>query len=384
MIGGGSTAGAGFRDRMAGMVGMTGNDADFIERARRLHAESIVLDTHCDTTLRLMQEGWDFAARHEDGHVDLPRLREGDIAGVFMAIYVSPKVEQDECVRRARAQIARWKDTIAAHPDTLAAARTAEQVRAAKRSGRIAILLGIEAGHLIDDNLEVLREYHRAGAVYMTLTHAMHTNWADSAGVHEPLPPRHGGLTAFGREVVAEMNRIGMIVDVSHVSDETFWQVLECSTRPVMATHSSCRAISPHRRNLSDEMICALAERGGLVQINFASYFIDPHHPPPRKDLDRELAQRTARTKPPDGYRTPLSVLIDHFDHALQLVGPRHVGIGSDYDGVPYVPEGADDCSLLPQVTAGLMARGYSEDDLRLMLGENVLRVMDACAAGPA
>jgi membrane dipeptidase len=194
------------------------------------------------------------------------------------------------------------------------------------------------------------------------------------------LPTLHGGLTDFGREVVRELNHLGMMVDVSHVSDDTFWDVMETSSAPIVASHSSCRAVSPHRRNLNDEMIQAVARSGGVVQINFHAGFVDPTFP----SIDPQVIHEWWESDPADrqpltDHITPLSVLIDHFDHAIRLVGPDHVGIGSDFDGVPALPAGMEDCSKLPNLTAALLQRGYSEEDLKKVLGENVLRVMEQC-----
>lgn len=356
-------------------------DDPLLARARALHQRSIVIDSHCDTTARLMQTDWHIAERHDTGHVDLPRLREGGIDAVFLAVYASGPLPPGEGTAAARAQIQRIADTIRHHRDALAPARTAADVRQAASDGKIALLVGIEGGYLIDDSLETLREFHRSGATYMTLTHAFHTNWADSSGVHEPLPPRHGGLAPFGREVVSELNRLGMMVDISHVSDETFRDVLETSTAPIIASHSSCRAVSPHRRNLSDGMMKAIAERGGVVQINVYPGFIDPKHPPvDAKAAAAAWASGNLTGATVNNHTTPLAVLIDHFDHALNVIGPEHVGFGSDFDGVPTTPKGLEDCSKLHNLTAALLARGHSEDDLAMMLGENILRVMEACA----
>jgi len=214
----------------------------------------------------------------------------------------------------------------------------------------------------------------------MTLTHAAHTDWADSSGVHQELAPRHGGLADFGREVIREMNRLGMMVDLSHVSDATIRDVLSTSAAPVLASHSSCRAVSPHRRNLSDELIQAIARSGGTVQINFHPRFVDPNFPPIDEKLIAEWWHGGGvLRKPLTDHRTPLSTLVDHFEHAIRLVGYEHVGIGSDFDGIPAVVEGMEDCSKLPALTAELLQRGHREDDLTKVLSENVLRVMERC-----
>jgi membrane dipeptidase len=353
-----------------------------MDKARQLHDRAIVIDTHLDTTQRLRQPDWDFATRHDDGHVDIPRMREGGVGAVFLAAFQAAPVEPGAGVAAAREQIELIRAAVQRHDRDLVFARTARDVERAKRDGRIAVLAAIEGGHLIEDSLEVLREYHSLGASYMTLTHSAHTNWADSAGVHASLKPRHGGLSSFGRDVVREMNRLGVMVDVSHVSDGTFWDVIETSTAPVVATHSCCRSVFAHRRNLTDEMMKAIAASGGTVQINFAAAFLDPDFPQPDPDALKEwAASGGCGTKPVVDHVTPLSLLVDHFECALQAVGPDHVGIGSDFDGVFAVPEGMEDCSKLPNLTAALLSRGYSEDDLAKVLGGNVLRVMDACQA---
>jgi len=351
-----------------------------VSEARALHRDALVIDTHCDTTQKLVTGRWRFDRRHRRGHVDIPRLREGGIDAAFFAVFAPASTAKGHNAAAARAQIARIRETVARHAAQVAPAASASDVRAAKAEGKIAVVIAIEGGHLIDESLDVLRAYRDAGAVYLTLTHATHTAWADSSGIHGDPGPRHRGLTSFGRDVVRELNRLGMIVDVSHVSDATLRDVLDTSTAPIIASHSSCRAVAPHRRNLSDEMIRAIAAAGGTVQINFCSVFIDPHHPQP----DPHAVHRFLKTgRVPRGwtagYVTPLEVLVDHFAHALQLVGPQHVGIGSDFDGVFTLPDGMQDCSMLPNLTAALMARGFGAADLKMILGENVLRVMDAC-----
>ncbi len=355
-----------------------------LTRARRLHENVLVIDSHCDTTQRLMKDDWNFAQRHEEWHVDIPRLREGGVDAVFMAVFAPGPVEPGAGIAASRAQIDRIHETAGRHESDVALARTVEEVRQAAADGRIALLIGIEGGYLIEDSLDVLREYHSRGATYLTLTHATHTSWADSSGVHEALEPLHGGLTAFGRDVVRELNRLGMMVDVSHVSDDTFWDVMKTSTAPVVATHSSCRALSAHRRNMTDEMIRAVADTGGVVQINFAAAFIDPDYPQIEPEVRKQwftTCGEFRRDMLPD-HVTPLAILADHFDHALKLVGPAHVGIGSDYDGTAAVPADMEDCSKLANLTAELLRRGHTEEALTQVLGENLLRVMHACQHG--
>lgn len=355
---------------------------DYLQRAIALHREAVVIDTHCDTTQRLADPAWSITQRDQYGHVDLPRLREGGVDALFFAAYAPELEKPGDGIAAATTQIARIHDVAARHADQITLARSAFDVRVAKEAGKVALLVAVEGGHLIEDSIEVLGEYHDKGAMYLTLTHSFHTSWADSSGVRVDLAPRHGGLTDFGREVVRALNRLGMMVDVSHVSDATFRDVLETSSAPIIASHSSCRAVAPHRRNLSDEMIRAIAGTGGVVQINFALHFVDPAAPPLSDDAIRQwLDGGGVLREPLTDHVTPLSVLVDHFDHALQLVGPEHVGIGSDFDGVPALPTGMEHCGKLPHITAALLARGYTEAQLVPMLGENVLRVMDACAA---
>lgn len=352
----------------------------FLDRARHLHQKAVVIDTHCDTTQRLLHPTWDIQQRHTQGHVDVPRLQEGGIDAVFFAVWRKSPMLPGAGIDASREQIARIKEVTNKPTSSLQLARTTQDVRRAKQSGKIAVLLAIEGGDLIEESIETLREYAREGATYLTLTHATHTALGDSSGVHESLQPKHGGLSPFGREVVLELNRLGMMVDVSHVSDKTFWDVLDVSQAPVLATHSCCRALFDHRRNLSDDMIRALADQGGSVQINFAAGFLDPDFPELDPEEVRKWFNSVGHSKRPlCDHRTPFHLLVDHIDHALQLVGPDHVGIGSDFDGVPALPEGMENCSKLPYLTAELMRRGYSDEDLTKVLGENVLRIMTAC-----
>lgn len=360
---------------------MTEFTKEQLERAEALHRRAVVIDTHCDTTQRLLDRHWDISKRDPFGHVDLPRLRDGAVDAIFFAVYAPAFDAPGVGVAQATAQFDAIDAMIAAQPG-VAVARDAAAVRAAKSRGQVAIVPAVEGGHLIEDSLDVLRRYRERGAAYLTLTHGFHTNWADSAGVRETLSPRHGGLTGFGKEVVRELNTLGMMVDVSHASDQTVRDVLAVSSAPVIASHSSCRAVAPHRRNLSDDLIKAIAETGGALQINFAMHFVDAAAPPIGDDvLEKWLASGGVLRDPVTDHVTSLAVLVDHFDHALQLVGPEHVGIGSDFDGVPALPDQMAHCGMLPNVTAALFARGYTEEELEPMLGANVLRVMDACAA---
>lgn len=331
------------------------------DEALRIHRQLLLIDTHNDAPLRVIA-GADIGQRSSKGHTDLPRLREGGVGAVFFAAYVSPRyVPLNQAAHRALELIDVIRRDIAGrYSDHFSLALTADDIEAARRQGKIAVLIGIEGGHAIEDSLRVLRAFYDLGARYMTLTHTNTNNWADSSGdINNPNVKRHGGLTEFGRQVVAEMNRLGMIVDVSHVSDETFWDVLRTSRAPVMASHSSCRALCDHHRNLTDEMIRALAGKGGLIQINFAPEFL------------------TRRKSPPAG----LDDVVAHIEHAVRVGGVDAVGIGSDFDGIDSVPVGLEDVSKFPALTRALLARGFRVEDIARIYGGNVLRLMRAVEA---
>jgi len=367
-------------------------------RALRIHRDAIVVDTHADTTPRFQDPDFDFTARHDksDVRIDLPRAREGGLDVQFWSVYVG-KVEGDgRAIREALERIDAVWELARRHPDRIAVATDVAGIRRGVAEGKLVSLLGVEGGHMIENKLSVLRDFYRLGVRYMTLTHAFHTDWADSAGMNATaLPPSHGGLTPFGVEVVHEMNRLGMMVDVSHVSDGTFWDALRASQAPVIASHSACRAVFDHPRNLSDEMLRALAAKGGVVMINYYSGYTDPAAAPKiaawftrhgaeftalrekyAGDL-RGMAQAmkaiAAADPVPQG---SLHALLDHFDHALRVAGEDHVGLGSDFDGVASFPVGLDEVNLLPNLTRGLLARGWSEEVVRKVLGENLLRTM--------
>ena len=365
------------------------------ERAVRLHAEAVVVDTHSDTPLRMRDPAWDFMERHGDGHMDWPRIREGGLDAVFLAVYMGRRAP-GTAAKEALAIMDRVLGTVERNPDRLALARTVKEIRGNGEAGKTSIVLAVEGGHIMDNDLGVLRCFHRLGARAMTLTHAFHHDWADAAYPKGPAPPGKGGLTAFGREVVREMNRLGMMVDISHVSDDTFWQTLEVSQAPLIATHSGARALCPSPRNLTDDMLRALGAGGGQVQAVFFPGFLDPAYEEKKKraeerraareqELHRRLAGkpealaeailRVPEEIPVEG--TPLSVLVDHIEHMARLAGPEHVGLGADWDGIPEIVEGMEDCSRLPRLTEALLARGFTDREVRGILGENVLRYME-------
>ncbi|MCG8587808.1 MAG: dipeptidase [Proteobacteria bacterium] len=369
------------------------------ESARDLHFNSIVVDGHSDTTPRFEDPTWSFGDRHDasDGDMDLPRIREGGLDVQFWSIYMGKRETAGEAIREALERIDAVHEMAERHPEDVVVAMSVREVRDAVRAGKFVSLMGIEGGHIIEESLPALRNFHRLGVRYMTLTHSFHTTWADSSGTTETPEPLHGGLTDFGREVVLEMNRIGMLVDVSHVSDQTFFDAVEASRAPVIASHSSARAVAEHTRNMTDDMLRALAENGGVVMINFYPVYIDEKARDEARIYFKEHGEKVralyARTDDgPQARRarlrehfakhpvpqTSLDVLLDHFDHAIDVAGADYVGIGADWDGVPSMPVGMEDVSRLPSLTAGLLARGHSAETVRKVLGENVLRVLEA------
>ncbi len=366
-----------------------GPQESFLERSH-------VIDLHCDTPMRITAEGFDLGRRNDYGQVDIPRLREGGYTGVFFSVYCPGKRgPTPEKFQEAAEIIAAIEKEVARHPADLFLATTAADIERARSESKIAILLGVEGGHMIDSSLANLRALFDRGGRYLTLTHTKHLPWAGSSG---DVPADDPGLTEFGREVVAEMNRLGMLVDVSHISDKTFDGVLEASKAPVIASHSSCRAIGSHARNLTDSMIRKVADNGGVVHINYYNGFLDDDFRKRSSVWDEankaelaELREKLAGDKVAlaeaefarqirkldEIGRTPLSILLDHFEHAVKVGGVEHVGLGSDFDGVSEeLPEGMEDCSTTMNLVQGLAGRGLSENDISKILGENTLRVM--------
>ncbi|NUQ92932.1 MAG: membrane dipeptidase [Gemmatimonadaceae bacterium] len=333
-------------------------------RAARVYREAYVIDMHDDMPSKILDEQYDPDVRHPagfgagEGNTDLPRLLESGVTAEFLSAFVDARYAQKR-PDESYARVLLYLDTIAAfarrHPDNLILATRAADVRRAKASGKVAVFIGVEGGHSIENSLDKLRDIYRRGARYMTLTWNNGNDWAGSS-MGQGNTSR-GGLTPFGRDVVREMNRLGMLVDLSHVSDSTFFDALEVSTAPVIASHSSARAINDHPRNLSDEQLRAVARNGGVVNVNFFSRFLDPAFA--------------------EGRETPLSVLIDHIDHIAKVAGVDHVGLGSDFDGVSALPAGMEDITRLPRIAQALLDRGYSDEDVRKILGGNMLRVMD-------
>lgn len=366
--------------------------------ARDLHFDSIVVDGHSDTTPRFAQSDWDFAKRHDDtdGDMDLPRIREGGLDVQFWSVYTGKLAAPGDGLRIALERIDAVHEMARRNPEDVVVAYSVAELREAVDDGKLVSLMGIEGGHIIEENLAALRLFHRLGVRYLTLTHSFNTTWADSSGTTSIPEPTHNGLTDFGRDVVREMNRLGMLVDISHVSDATFFDAVETSRAPVIASHSSVRAVAEHTRNMSDEMLRALAANGGVVMINFYPAYIDEEttrattawfkeHGPTLMERRKALAedpQRLAEERAAFFEANPvpvcdLDVLLDHFDHAIEIAGPDHVGIGADWDGVISMPAGMEDVTRLPDLTAGLLARGHSRETVRKVLGENVLRALE-------
>ena len=366
-------------------------------RARQLHEQAIVVDTHDDTTQRLIfDKTYDIAARNKTGNIDIPRMREGGLDALFFSIWVPSDVTGPPAVKRAFDQIDAVREAVRTHPQDLVLATTAAEVRAAAAEHKIAALMGMEGGHMIDDDMRLLRVYAALGVRYLTLTHFKNNNWADSSTDK----PAHNGLTAFGRDVVRELNRLGVMVDISHVADKTFYDALEVTTAPVIASHSSCRAIANHPRNMSDDMLRALAKNGGVVMINYhAGFLSEEFRVASEKRSGNVVAAMAAMSKRCGGNEACTTMegdridheamekgelpkvswekIVEHIDHAVKVAGVDHVGLGSDFDGAT-MPLGMEDASKLPKITDALLKKGYSEDDVRKILGGNILRVMEA------
>ena len=364
------------------------------DQANRLTHSAIVIDTHDDTTQRLLDPHFDLAARHSDGNIDIPRMRDGGLSAIFFSIWIPGKILGPEAVKQALVQIDAVRETVRKHPNDLVLATSADDIRAAHAQGEIAALMGVEGGHMMGNDLAVLRTFAALGVRYMTLTHMENNEWADSSTAK----PEHNGLTDFGRNVVLEMNRLGIIVDVSHVSDKTFYDTLSVSKAPVFASHSSCRALCNAARNMTDDMMRDLAKHGGVIQINYHVGFLSQEfrdyenaHPDAEKEINDAVTKRCGGNEAckltagdqivrefMESGKLPKvnwTVIVDHIDHAVKAAGIDHVGLGSDFDGA-VMPIGMQDVTHLPQITDALLKKGYSESDIRKILGENTLRVL--------
>ena len=364
-----------------------------------IHRRAIVIDMHADTTQRLVDENVDLAERLPDGHLDAVRAKEGGLDAQFFSIWVEPELfggGGERAVKRADVQIQAVRDLTARHPETWELATTAADVRRIAGAGKIAALMGMEGGYAIDEKIANVERFYQMGVRYLSPAWSVSTSWAGSSGDEAG---KTRGLNDFGKQVIREMNRLGIMVDVSHLSDRAFWDIVNTSTRPVIATHSGCRAITNVPRNLTDEMIVALAKTGGVINVIFYPEHLEPGYSEKKKKVDAEIAAQVQRASDEekgdaahkklardrvrrDEYLKrlpPVSVarIVDHIDHIVKLVGIDHVGIGSDFDGVQVVPADMKSVADLPNLTKELLKRGYSESDIDKILGGNMLRVME-------
>jgi membrane dipeptidase len=361
---------------------------DEMAHAKRLATEIIGIDSHIDTIQKVLVTGADLGKRSVVGHADIPRLKEGGMHAPFFALWVPVYYPGAEAVRRTLDLRDAMQSVFDAHPDQIELATNAADIQRIVKSGKISAFLTIEGGHQIDDDLRVLRMYYKLGIRSMTLTHFKNNNWADSSTD----TPAHNGLTPFGKDVVREMNRLGMLVDVSHVSDKTFYDALKVTTKPVIVSHSSMRSISDVPRNVTDDMLRALAKNGGVIGINFGEGFINSKDAEALRAAIKTLSSAPALFgKELDDYankdamneieaHTKVAATVEdvvgHIDHAVKIAGIDHVGIGSDFDGITGPPNGLEDVSKMPNLIAALIKHGYSDADIKKIFGENYLRVI--------
>jgi len=371
-------------------------------KAQQIHNSAIVVDTHADTPQRFLDGGFDIGSIDpaDNGHVSLDKARAGNLGAEFFSIWVDPRINPNHYAQKTLDLIDSVYQQAAHHPDRMMMAFTVDDIEHAHKEHKLAALMGIEGGHSIENDIHLLRDFHRLGVRYMTLSWSNTNEWADSSGdINDTKIQHHNGLTDFGKDVVLEMNRLGMMVDISHVADKTFWDAIATTKAPVIASHSSARALVNHPRNMTDDMLRAVAKNGGVVQVNFFSGFDDPKfleasnaqakdrdaavemqlskiraEGKPLTYLDEDTIEREWLGKIP---RPPFSTLIDQIDHIAKVAGVDHVGLGSDFDGVSgATPAGIDSAADLPKITQALLDRGYSADDIRKILGGNLLRVL--------
>jgi len=368
--------------------------AEDAKTAEKVLLQAIIIDTHADTPQMMLDEGYDLAQADSPFMVSIPKMRQGHLGAEFFSIWVEVAWPKQDLIHRALDLIDVVYEQVGRHSDVLGMATTADEIVRLHLQGKFAILMGIEGGHIIQDDLHALDIYYRLGVRYMTLTHTANTEWADSSGDK----PKWNGLTDYGKQVVERMNRLGMMVDISHVSDKTFYDTLAVSKAPVIASHSSCRALCDVPRNMTDDMIRALAKNGGVMDINFYSGFLSQAYADAYKKIAKQveaeiaaararyaqqgkqlpyfeetkIQQRMIKDLPVPSY----TAIADHIDHAVRVGGIEHVGLGSDFDGIDSAPKGMEDVSKLPDLVRELARRGYSEQDLKKILGGNLLRVM--------
>lgn len=370
-------------------------------KARQIHNSALIVDTHADTPQRFLDQGFDIGSSdpNDIGHISLDKARRGNLGAEFFSIWVDPQTNQGNYARHSFDLIDSVYEEAAGHPDRMMMAFSTADIERAHRQRKLAALMGIEGGHSIEADLHLLRDFYRLGVRYMTLSWSNTNEWADSSGdIDDPKVQHHNGLTDFGKQVVLEMNRLGMMVDISHVADKTFWDAIATTKAPVIASHSSARALVNAPRNMTDDMLKAVAKNGGVVQVNFFNGFDDENF---RKALDAQAKDQAAAIQKflddqkaqgkPVAYmevdridrewmakipRPPLKSLIDQIDHIAKVAGVDHVGLGSDFDGVSgATPQGIDSAADLPKITQALLDRGYTASDIHKILGENLMRV---------
>jgi membrane dipeptidase len=375
---------------LMGLFLFPGNFLSGEDEVDKLHKNALVWDCHNDLVYRVLYEKMDIGKRLHAGHVDIPRLKEGGVDVQVVALYVKNFLYPDRCSWQAFKLIDAMTKAITDHSDSVELARTGADIERIVNSGKIAMPLAIEGGHAIENSLELLRKYHELGVSSMTLTHGISHDWADSSTDE----PKWHGLNDLGREVVKEMNRLGMVIDISHVSDETFFDVLETTSDPVIASHSCCRSLNPHPRNMSDEMLKALAKNGGVIGINFVLYHLSKEYNKARNELKEmtrpilakapkieDIELRIAIEHLDAGRDWPLEGLpsiediLDHIDHAVKVAGVDHVGLGADMYPRMLSPIGMRGAHDYPNITRGLKKRGYSDESIRKILGANFLRI---------
>jgi membrane dipeptidase len=370
-------------------------------RARAIQESAIVVDTHADTPQRFLDEGFDIGSTDpkDVGHLSLDKARSGGLGAEFFSIWVDPETNQGHFAQHTFDLIDSVYEQAAHHPDRMMMAFSVADIERAHREHKLAALMGIEGGHSIENDMHLLRDYYRLGVRYMTLSWSNTNEWADSSGdIDDAKIQHHNGLTDFGKQVVLEMNRLGMMVDISHVADKTFWDAIATTKAPVIASHSSARALVNAPRNMTDDMLRAVAKNGGVVQVNFFSGFDDESYRKANAAQSKEQADAIqkyidslkAQGKPVNYIevdrierewmakipRPPFGVLIDHIDHIAKIAGVDHVGLGSDFDGVSgATPQGMDSAADLPKITQALLDRGYGPNDINKILGGNLLRV---------
>ncbi len=376
-------------------------DSPVSARAHAIHDSAIVVDTHADTPQRFLDQGFDIGSTdpNDVGHLSIDKARRGNLGAEFFSIWVDPETNQGHFAQHTFDLIDSVYEQAAHHPDRMMMAFSVADIERVHREHKLAALMGIEGGHSIENDMHLLRDYYRLGVRYMTLSWSNTNEWADSSGdINDAKVQHHNGLTDFGKQVVLEMNRLGMMVDISHVADKTFWDAIATTKAPVIASHSSARALVNHPRNMTDDMLRAVARNGGVVQVNFFSGFLDEDF---RKAMEAQSKDQAAGIQKyvdslkaqgkPVNYveidrierewmakipRPPFKALIDHIDHIANVAGVDHVGLGSDFDGVSgATPQGMDSAADLPKITQALLDRGYGPEDIKKILGGNLLRV---------